>query len=160
MFDPRKITLILLIIKHHSSLWSWGTWSVTSGTRKNRRIATSWKQHFQSPKLNSETVFNTNFPCTTWGNHLRNHLQVTQKCFWNITTLKKHCSQILPIAVFLGTPCSSSKSDEYIRIFEYSNIFDLNIYLGIRSYHFLDTNIFGYSFVSTFLIQIYSDIRS
>ena len=50
--------------------------------------------------------------------------------------------------------------DEYIRIFEYSNIFDPNIYSDIRSYHFLDTNIFGYSFVSTFWIRIYSDIRS
>ena len=45
-------------------------------------------------------------------------------------------------------------------IFEYSNIFDPNIYSGIRSYHFSDTNIFGYSFVSTFWIRIYSDIRS
>ena len=44
-------------------------------------------------------------------------------------------------------------------IFEYSNIFDPNIYSGIRSYHFLNTNIFGYSFVSTFWIRIYSDIR-
>ena len=41
-------------------------------------------------------------------------------------------------------------------IFEYLNIFDPNI----RSYHFLDTKIFGYSFVSTFWIQIYLDIRS
>ena len=53
-----------------------------------------------------------------------------------------------------------SECDEYIRIFEYSNIFDPNIYSGIRSYHFSDTNIFGYSFVSTFWIRIYSDIRS
>ena len=30
---------------------------------------------------------------------------------------------------------------------------------GIRSYNFLDTNIFGYLFVSTFWIRIYSDIR-
>ena len=45
-------------------------------------------------------------------------------------------------------------------IFEYSNTFDPNIYSDIRSYHFLDTNIFGYSFVSTFGIRIYSDIRS
>ena len=45
-------------------------------------------------------------------------------------------------------------------IFEYSNIFHLNTYLDIRSYHFLDTNIFGYSFVSTFGIRICSDIRS
>ena len=58
-------------------------------------------------------------------------------------------------------------------IFEYSNIFDTNIYSDIRSYHFLYTNIFGYSFVSKFcyeyirifvrikiLIRIYSDIRS
>ena len=55
---------------------------------------------------------------------------------------------------------SKTECDEYIRIFEYSNIFDPNIYSGIRSYHFLDTNIFGYSFVSTFWIRIYSDIRS
>ena len=53
-----------------------------------------------------------------------------------------------------------AECDEYIRIFEYSNIFDPNIHSGIRSYHFLDTNIFRYSFVSTFWIQIYSDIRS
>ena len=45
-------------------------------------------------------------------------------------------------------------------IFEYLNIFDPNIYSDIRSYHFFDTNIFGYSFVSKFLIRIYSDIRS
>merc|ERR1711989_39765 len=45
-------------------------------------------------------------------------------------------------------------------IFEYSNIFDPNIYSGIRSYHFSDTNIFGYSFVTTFWLLIYSDIRS
>ena len=44
-------------------------------------------------------------------------------------------------------------------IFEYSNVFDPNIYSGICSYHFLDMNIFGYSFVSTFWIRIYSDIR-
>ena len=49
--------------------------------------------------------------------------------------------------------------DEYIRIFEYSNIFDPNIHSDIRSYHFLETNIFGYLFVSTFWIQIYLDIR-
>ena len=53
-----------------------------------------------------------------------------------------------------------SECDEYIRIFEYSNIFDPNIYSDIRSYLILDTNIFRYSFVSTFGIRIYSDIRS
>ena len=42
----------------------------------------------------------------------------------------------------------SAECDEYIRIFEYSNIFDPNIYSDIRLYHFLDTNIFGYLFVS------------
>ena len=60
----------------------------------------------------------------------------------------------------LSENSSAPECDEYIRIFEYSNIFDPNIYSDIRSYHFLDTNIFGYSFVSTFWIQIYSDIRS
>ena len=58
-------------------------------------------------------------------------------------------------------------------IFEYSNIFDPNIYSDIRSYQnfdtnifgysfvfFLDTNIFGYSFASENFIRIYSDIHS
>ena len=44
-------------------------------------------------------------------------------------------------------------------IFEYSNIFDQNIYSGSRSYHFLDTNMFGYFSVSNFWIRLYSDIR-
>ena len=49
-------------------------------------------------------------------------------------------------------------------IFEYLNSLDPNIYSDICLYHFLDTNIFGYSFVSTFvrikiLIRISSDIR-
>jgi len=50
--------------------------------------------------------------------------------------------------------------DEYIRILKYSNSVDQNIHSDIRLDHFLDTNIFGYSFVSTFWIQIYSDIHS
>ena len=54
--------------------------------------------------------------------------------------------------IMWGTEC-----DEYIRIFEYSNIFDPNIYSDIRSYHFLDTNIFGYSFLSIFRMQTDSD---
>ena len=55
-----------------------------------------------------------------------------------------------------------SECDEYIRIFEYSNILVTNIYSDIRSYHFffceyirtfvrvkfVCTNIFGYSLVS------------
>ena len=45
-------------------------------------------------------------------------------------------------------------------IFEYSNIFDPNIYSDIRSYRDFDTNIFGYSFVSKMFIRIYSDTRS
>ena len=44
-------------------------------------------------------------------------------------------------------------------IFEYSNIFDPNIYSDIRSYQNFDTNVFGYSFVSKNFIQIYWDIR-
>ena len=48
-----------------------------------------------------------------------------------------------------------AECDEYIRIFEYLNIFYPNIYSDIRSYHFLDTNIFGYSFVSFFDSNIF-----
>ena len=43
---------------------------------------------------------------------------------------------------------SNAECDKYIRIFKYSNIFDPNIYSNIRSYHFLDANIFGYLFVN------------
>ena len=45
-------------------------------------------------------------------------------------------------------------------IFEYSNIFDPNIYSDIRLYQIFDMNIFEYSLVSKNFIQIYSDIRS
>ena len=45
-------------------------------------------------------------------------------------------------------------------IFEYSNIFDPNIYSDIHLYQNFDTNIFEYSFVSKNFIRIYSDIRS
>ena len=45
-------------------------------------------------------------------------------------------------------------------IFEYSNIFDPNIYSDIRSYQNFNRNIFGYLFVSKMFIRIYSDIRS
>ena len=48
--------------------------------------------------------------------------------------------------------------DEYIRIFEYSNILVRNIYSDIRSYQF-----FFYEYIRTFVLnlfeQIYSDIR-
>ena len=54
----------------------------------------------------------------------------------------------------------SSLVQSVTNIFEYSNIFDPNVYSGIRSYHISDTNIFGYPFMSTFWIRIYSDIRS
>ena len=54
---------------------------------------------------------------------------------------------------------SSSECDEYIRIFKYFNISDTNIYSDIRLYQFFDTNIFGHSFVSKSIVQIYSDIR-
>ena len=48
--------------------------------------------------------------------------------------------------------------DKYIWILEYSNISNTNICLYINLYNFLYTNIFEYSFVSFFLIQIYPDI--
>ena len=64
-------------------------------------------------------------------------------------------SELLNISPEISIPSThpviayGAECDEYIRIFEYSNIFDPNIYSDISSYHFLDTNIFGYSFVST-----------
>ena len=66
-----------------------------------------------------------------------------------------------------------SECDEYIRIFEYSNIFDPNIYSDICLYHFLiriysdirSCQLFGYKYIRIFvrgkiLIRIYSDIHS
>ena len=66
-----------------------------------------------------------------------------------------------------------TECDEYIRIFEYSNILVTNIYSDIRSYQFffyeyirtfvrvkfVCTNILGHSFVSNLFVRIYSDIR-
>ena len=49
---------------------------------------------------------------------------------------------------------------KYIHIFKYSNIFVTNIYSDIRSYQFVDTNVFGHSFVSSLIVRIYLDIRS
>ena len=60
-----------------------------------------------------------------------------------------------------STVCEShSVRQSVTNIFEYLNIFDPNIYSDIRLYHFLETNMYGYSFASNFWIQIYSDIRS
>ena len=78
---------------------------------------------------------------------------------FHLFEVQKHNFFTFGIIVMTFDICIA-ECDEYIRIFEYSNIFDPNIYSDIRSYHFLDTNIFGYSFVSTFWIRIYSDIRS
>ena len=47
-----------------------------------------------------------------------------------------------------------------MNIFEDSNIFNPNIYSDIGSYENVDTNIFGYLFVSKKFKRIYSDIRS
>ena len=71
---------------------------------------------------------------------------------------------------------SKTECEKYIRIFEYFlyeylfghsfvSIFLIRIYSDIRSYHFLDTNIFGYSFVSkSYSVRVwrifeYSNIR-
>ena len=66
-----------------------------------------------------------------------------------------------------------AECDEYILIFEYSNILVTNIYSDIHSYQiflyeyirifirvkFVCTNIFGHLFVSNLIVQVYSDIR-
>ena len=59
------------------------------------------------------------------------------------------------IFVLLLWEVSDSECDKYIRIFEYLNIFDPNIYSDIRSYHFLETNIFEYSFVNSLDTNIF-----
>ena len=46
-----------------------------------------------------------------------------------------------------------------MNIFKYSNILDPNIYSDIRSYQNLDTNIFGYSFVSKKIMDVTLCIR-
>ena len=85
--------------------------------------------------------------------------QVFERSF--LSKLSKYNSEMVsPIISWAYCIVSYRMVQSVTNIFEYSNVFDPNIYLDIRSYHFLDTNIFGYSFVSTFWIQIYSDIRS
>ena len=59
---------------------------------------------------------------------------------------------LLKAQLFKAVGQSDPECDEYILIFEYSNIFDPNIYSDIHSYNFLYTNMFGCSFVSTFWI--------
>ena len=55
---------------------------------------------------------------------------------------------------------SKTECDEYIRIFEYSNIFYTNIYSDIRSYQFSWYEYIRIFIRIIFLIRIYSDIRS
>ena len=47
-----------------------------------------------------------------------------------------------------------------MNLFVHSNVFRYEYSFVSYSYHFFDTNIFGYSFVLLFLIRIYSDICS
>ena len=61
---------------------------------------------------------------------------------FHLFEVQKHNFFTFGIIVMTFDICIA-ECDEYIRIFEYSNIFDPNIYSDIRSYHFLDTNIFG-----------------
>ena len=87
----------------------------------------------------------------------------------NQAGLDENCSQFRRLTILKMSKCfvcllvlglKPIVEQSVTNIFEYSNIFDPNVYSDIRLYHFLDTNIFGYSFVSTFWIRIYSDIRS
>ena len=59
--------------------------------------------------------------------------------------------EVCYLSAFARTIASSSCPHQSVtNVFEYSNICYPNIYSDIRSYHFLDTNIFGYSFVARF----------
>ena len=69
--------------------------------------------------------------------------------FWH-----ERISEYIRIKISIRTNIRINIRIKNIWIFEF--IFDPNIYSGIRSYHFLDTNIFRYSFVSTFCFCLIS----
>ena len=70
--------------------------------------------------------------------------------------------EYFPIRIFVRIIFVSFVWYEYIRIFV-RIIFLIQIYSDIRSYHFFDTNIFGYSFLSFFgyrYIRIFIRIKN
>ena len=87
-----------------------------------------------------------------WKINERENILDRQKVFlllWSVTVLyilSKPAELTLERSVFNETPflCSEPERDDYIRIFE----------------HIGHEYIFGHSFVSIFLLRIYSDIRS
>ena len=62
--------------------------------------------------------------------------------------------EYFPVRIFVRIIFVSFFWCEYIRIF-IRIVFLIRIYSDIRSYHFFDTNIFGYSFVSFFDSNIF-----
>ena len=61
-----------------------GRWAEPSPiyfTFRKIQIATSWKQHFLSSKLNSEHTFQFKLYLKTWGNLPQEPLMATQKYF-------------------------------------------------------------------------------
>ena len=96
-----------------------------------------------------------NFSASLMHNHNHNHdclltNNIIESIIWNVWLYIWYQVQEGGVCFPANIDISVTECDEYIQIFEYSNILDPNIYSDIRSYHFLDTNIFGYSFVARF----------
>ena len=77
--------------------------------------------------------------------HLASNLKLISKIWYECIRTFEY----FPIRIFVRTIFVSFFWYEYIRIFV-RIAFLIRIYSDIRSYHFFDTNIFGYSFVSFF----------
>ena len=142
-------------------------------------------------KINVQRKITSILLCQLCFNFLLYHTSKIQHLASNLKLISKiwyvciRTFEYFPIRIFIRIIFVSFFWYEYIRIFV-RIAFLIRIYSDICSYHFFDTNIFGYSFVSSFwykyirifvcivfcyefirifiriifLIRIYSDIRS
>ena len=78
-----------------------------------------------------------------------NHFLWETKNVEEISPARRSQLASVPIAPALP-PISTTSKQSVTKIFKYLKNFDLNIYLDLHSYHFLDTNTLGYSFVARF----------
>ena len=96
-------------------------------------------------------LFTLNCANQTRAFYLLDHMWFGKRGWTTSFKILLKINQIIGISKYFDIHLNQSVTN----IFEYSNIFDPNIYSDLRSYHFLDTNIFGYSCVTTFWIRIY-----
>ena len=106
-------------------------------------------------KINVQRKITSILLCQLCFNFLLYHTSKIQHLASNLKLISKiwyvciRTFEYFPIRIFVRIIFVSFFWYEYIRIFV-RIAFLIRIYSDIRSYHFFDTNIFGYSFVSFF----------